>query len=255
MHSCKQRKLVQTYDRIGRFFTGSHLSPTFTHPTFVLQRIIQQDIRKYAQNITGIVLDVGAGTGPYEHYFSKVLRYVKADIVCNGDIKPDVVCSAESLSFSQNVFDALLCFQVLEHIPNPVRFVREARVVLKNGGYLLITAPFIYSYHDRIDYQRFTHIWWEKKLVSEGFEIICIQKQGGVFVTIGTLCLISIHGFHRLPPSMVAKGALAMVKLLLLPGIVLLSVLVNAAMSLLDELDQTNEYVSNYLVLARRRAC
>lgn len=39
-------------------------------------------------------------------------------------------------------FDAVKCIEVFEHIPEPVKAVKEFSRILKPGGILILTAPF-----------------------------------------------------------------------------------------------------------------
>jgi SAM-dependent methyltransferase len=95
--------------------------------------------------------------------------------------------SAESLPFGNNLFDALVIEQVLEHIVNPVVAFREAGRVLKQGGVLCIGVPNAARYSDlyyfdfywllmrehiqHFDIHSLTHL-----AVVEGFELLGHQQ-------------------------------------------------------------------------------
>jgi SAM-dependent methyltransferase len=49
--------------------------------------------------------------------------------------------NAEKLPFRDGTFDAYCSFETLEHVPDPVRLLREAHRVLKPGGVLLLSTP------------------------------------------------------------------------------------------------------------------
>jgi SAM-dependent methyltransferase len=49
--------------------------------------------------------------------------------------------SAEELPFENQLFDVVSCLQVIEHLPEPERFLHEANRVLKEDGLLLLAAP------------------------------------------------------------------------------------------------------------------
>ena len=48
---------------------------------------------------------------------------------------------ALSLPFSNTTFDAVIAFQVIEHIKEDVEFLREVKRVLKAGGRFILTTP------------------------------------------------------------------------------------------------------------------
>src|SRR5262249_13737806 len=48
----------------------------------------------------------------------------------------------QTLSFSDASFDYVLSFDVLEHVPDEIRALREFFRTLRAGGYLLLTVPF-----------------------------------------------------------------------------------------------------------------
>lgn len=73
--------------------------------------------------------------------------------------KVDKVCSALDLPFKDNSFDTYASFEVLEHIDYPETFFAEAARVLKKGGKMLVSVPFMYREHSEgtgFDYHRFT---------------------------------------------------------------------------------------------------
>lgn len=60
------------------------------------------------------------------------------------DIKPgknvDVTGQAENIPFKSETFDAVVCTQVFEHLPDPPKAANEIYRVLKKGGHCLLTA-------------------------------------------------------------------------------------------------------------------
>lgn len=50
------------------------------------------------------------------------------------------------LTFEENSFDAILCFDVMEHIPDYREALREFYRVLDLGGQLVLTAPFSFQH-------------------------------------------------------------------------------------------------------------
>ena len=87
------------------------------------------------------VLDVGAGSCPYREHFrhcvysTQDFAALKEDQLRGGRYgQIDYVCDAASIPVSDASFDAVLCAEVLEHLPAPVDVVREIARVLAPGG-------------------------------------------------------------------------------------------------------------------------
>ncbi len=121
------------------------------------------------------VLDVGTSQRfakelrPYEGWFAGK-RYVAAGYEPSdryGRYNCDCHQDIEAMTFADANFDAVICLEVLEHVRHPERAAVEILRVLRPGGRLLLTTPFLTSYHgkgggsqshDRYpDYWRFTH--------------------------------------------------------------------------------------------------
>jgi len=86
------------------------------------------------------IIDVGAGLRRTPH---------PGVICCEIYDYPstDVLCLASALPFRDGSIDAILCFAVLEHVPNPFDCAREFARVLKKGGIAYIIYPFLQAEH------------------------------------------------------------------------------------------------------------
>lgn len=93
--------------------------------------------------------------------------------------QPDVQADASLLPFGDGLFDVVICAELLEHVPQPLEVLAEAHRVLKAGGELVITVPFLVPIHgDPYDYGRYTPTFWQENLNNLGFEVIQLNKQG-----------------------------------------------------------------------------
>lgn len=53
-----------------------------------------------------------------------------------------IVADINALPFLSEVFDVVICAEILEHVPKLEKAIYEARSVLKSGGHLIVTVPF-----------------------------------------------------------------------------------------------------------------
>lgn len=142
------------------------------------------------------ILDAGAGELRNKPLCSH-LRYVSQDL-CQyegqGDSrglqtgewntsKIDLICDIQSIPEPDAAFDVILCSEVFEHLPDPLRAVSEFRRLLKPGGKLITTAPFaslvhFAPYHYASGFSRY---WYEYHLPLQGFEIVELNANGHWF--------------------------------------------------------------------------
>lgn len=93
--------------------------------------------------------------------------------------RPHVQTDAAFLPFSDGRFDAVICSELLEHVPDAVAVAAEIHRVLKPDGRVLICVPFMNKIHgDPHDYARYTDFYWREKLTAIGFRDIEIERQG-----------------------------------------------------------------------------
>jgi SAM-dependent methyltransferase len=129
------------------------------------------------------VLDLGGNKIRKRGRFD-IERYNLDVIYCNLSTakQPDVQTDAANLPFQDQCFDAVICAELFEHLPKPDAALREVHRVLKAGGILLMTVPFLYHIHgDPDDYGRYTDHYWLRLLQQLGFEQITIERQGLFF--------------------------------------------------------------------------
>lgn len=105
------------------------------------------------------VLDVGAGDAPYRELFA-VHTYLTCDwegTQYHPDRPPDIVAPAHAIPVDAGSLDAVVCTQVLEHVPEPWVVLEEFARILRPGGTMLLTAPLTWYLHELPhDYYRFT---------------------------------------------------------------------------------------------------
>jgi ubiquinone/menaquinone biosynthesis C-methylase UbiE len=154
---------------------------------------IEETLKKIPGGLT--ILDAGAGESQFKKFCGH-LKYIAQDFGeyhGEGEVglqtgawdnsKLDIVSDILSIPLPDHSIDAVMCTEVLEHIPDPLGAIREFSRLIKPGGYLLITAPFaslthFAPYHFASGLSRF---FYEKHLPDNHFEIIDLQLNGNFF--------------------------------------------------------------------------
>ncbi len=136
---------------------------------FLVSKITRTNLDKLISKYetTEKVLEIGSWGKPgYIKYFP---NRVGVDIRKGENV--DVVASVYDLPFGEKEFDTVLCISVLEHLEDPLIAVEEMNRVLKVGGKIIVSVPFMFPIHEAPnDYWRFTKFGL-KKLFSDGWEI------------------------------------------------------------------------------------
>jgi SAM-dependent methyltransferase len=147
---------------------------------------VDADLAAATAHFTGRVLDVGGARQRGAFRRPAGARWVVADI--EREFRPDVGADVQALPFRDAVFDAIKATELLEHVPDVARALGECRRVLRPGGHLVITAPFLERLHgDPGDYSRYTRSMWERLLAAADLKPVTIDEQGGYFTHLAGL--------------------------------------------------------------------
>jgi len=202
--------------RMWKFFLNQVFQPSwwgvFITPFFLIRRPLFIEIRKLAPSCRGLLLDFGCGRKPYASLF-QVERYVGVDVASSGHdhtrSQIDVVYDGKTLPFSNDYFDALVTFEVLEHIFNPHEILTEINRVMKPGASMIMTVPFCWNEHEiPYDYARYSSYGLRHLLQQCGFEVISLKKTGNHVQVIAQLVILYL--FELFKPLKVPGYALTM---------------------------------------------
>lgn len=139
------------------------------------------------------LLDVGCGFKPYEPIFAPyVSDYVGVD--SGEQAEPDIVGTAEEIPVEDASFDVVVCSQVLEHVDDPPRVVRELHRVTRPGGRVLASTHGVQVYHPSPDdYWRWTHAGLDKLFRDAGaWSSLAVSPGAGTAGTLGMLAAIYV---------------------------------------------------------------
>ena len=95
----------------------------------------------------------------------------------------DIVCDITKIPEDDGSFGAVLCTEVLEHVPSPTDALRELVRVLSPGGTLILTAPFASLSHQSPYYfsTGFSKYWYEHWAAEFGLTVLEIGFNGNAF--------------------------------------------------------------------------
>ncbi len=135
----------------------------------------------------GLVLDAGAGEGPYRHHFGHT-QYESADfqkVPSKVYGSTDYVCDLSAIPVEADRYDLVLLSQVLEHLPEPTTVLTELHRVLKPGGMLWASTPLFYEEHEApYDFYRYTQYGLRYLLEGAGFAEVTVEWLEGYWGTV-----------------------------------------------------------------------
>lgn len=183
---------------------------------WLVWRLGRRHVASVAHLARGQIIDIGCGEQPFRPLFEgRVSRIwgIEHRQTLHRNPLIDLYGTALDLPFRDGTFDTALCFQVLEHVPEPTRLLQEARRVLRPGSHLILTAPHIWNVHEvPHDYFRFTCYGLAHIMGKAGFEVVEIRPMAGYFVTAAArLCYFIAH-FDRWGLQILTRPAFFLVQ-------------------------------------------
>lgn len=109
------------------------------------------------------LLNIGSGSSQ----FDKILAFLdidvyNTDIVINNEDEHNKWCDLNSqnpIPYDEK-FDVVLAQEVIEHLENPWKFLRDLNSTLKEGGYSIITTPNIASKNSKKIFKKTGYYKW-----------------------------------------------------------------------------------------------
>jgi len=153
-------------------------------------------VKMHATNIpkNSKVLDVSSGTKPYKKYFEHCI-YTCHEFEENvniidtfrgeqGEKQHDIYSPIDAIPMPDNEYDFIICTEVFEHIPEPIKAMGEFVRLCKPGGKILITAPFTSGIHQEPYhfYSGFSPFFYNYLKEKYNLDITAFKSQGDLFL-------------------------------------------------------------------------
>jgi len=151
-----------------------------------------------ALTINGEILDLGGvKSSGYHNLIKGNHRITTANILT---AEADLMVNAEAaFNLPEQSYDAVICLNLFEHLFNFQNAANESFKVLKQGGELVGSTPFMFHVHGSPDdYFRYTGSALEKILKQAGFKEIEIKELGSGLFGIIYQTTISFYRFNWL---------------------------------------------------------
>lgn len=176
----------------------------WTNPGAIIEDSIRaQKLKSFFQSLgrKECLLDLGCGARPYfSIYHSYFTKTIGADLADSPFPKKeiDIYCSAIDVPLPDESVDVILCTEVLHDLTEPDLFFSEVKRLLKKGGILVLTSPFVVPIVDgSFDHYRYTKHGLTYRIQKSGLEVKSIEEVSDLFGTIITLSIKPILKFFN----------------------------------------------------------
>ncbi len=150
-----------------------------TNPFYLARRGLREAIASLSPRVQGRTLDIGCGRKPYRDLF-RSSEYVGLEIdTPENRARKNADCYYDGtvFPFPNGSFDSIVCSEVLEHVFEPAVFLAEMCRILRDGGLVLLTVPFVWDEHEQpADYARYSSFGLRHLLEKHGFVLLEQRK-------------------------------------------------------------------------------
>jgi SAM-dependent methyltransferase len=196
------------------------LYPPLRHARFyhltVLRRALEATLPHVAARRGGLVVDLGCGNAPYRPLFAPLAaRYVGVDLP--GNPEAELFFDADGRApLPDASADVVISTQVLEHVPSPESYLREAVRLLRPGGALILSTHGYWMFHpDPTDYWRWTSSGLRRVVEAQGLEV---AQWRGVMGLLPTSLQLLQDSLLRSLPFLVRQPFMLMMQALIALG-------------------------------------
>ncbi|MBF0217412.1 MAG: class I SAM-dependent methyltransferase [Candidatus Omnitrophica bacterium] len=192
-----------------------------------------------------VAVDVGCGNSPVKKYF-------RHGTVLSMDIRKgpevDLISDACEMALKDCSCDLVILTEVLEHVKDPGKCLKETYRGLKEKGNIILSVPFLWGIHDEPDRNRWTETGIRELLAVSGFKVKGLDYKGGCFTAVFLL-------WKNMPLSILGGNKRSKTAVMLFPFIVLhyiAAVVICPLAIILDKIFTSKTYTAGYVILAEK---
>ena len=176
----------QRIKSIEKYYTNIKIDKNYLE-LYTVRTAIFDFIRASLSKFNGVVLDLGCGIMPYREFITgtkPAIKYVGIDFEKPAGaeyeiVKPDLFWDGFTIPLEDNSVETVLATELFEHCANTDIILKEVFRVLKTGGNLIFTVPFIWNLHlVPYDEYRYTPFALKRLLANSGFVDIDLKALG-----------------------------------------------------------------------------
>lgn len=202
---------------------------------------------------SGKLVDLGCGTKPYSPLFAPhIASYFGVDYKPAAETNygsltaADLYADCTETGLEGGAFDTLLSTQVIEHVYDTGKFVKECHRLLKKGGVGLFTIPMSWRSHaEPYDYYRFTKFSIEKIFSEAGFETLELKETEGAFAA-AVQHLVVFLANRAWPGNIFFKAARKALYSVLFP-------VLNFSALKIDKVCRDEKFCLNFLLVVKKK--
>jgi SAM-dependent methyltransferase len=164
------------------------LAPARGDPFYAHLADLRAALGEALAGASGLWLDYGADVSPYRELLGGC-QLRSADLPRPGRQADYLLDKSGQLKdVTAGTFDGVLSTQVLEHVPDAARYLREAHRVLRPGGALVLSTHGIWEDHPGpLDLRRWTIQGLEREVAYQGFAVrschgLTCRRRAAIFI-------------------------------------------------------------------------
>lgn len=157
------------------------------------RRLLDADLAFASGALVPPVLEVGAGRtgrrGTFQPPPAALSRWTYVDRT--RAVRPHAQADVLALPFASETFKTIVCLEVFEYVSDLQRCFSELARVLRMGGRLIVSVPFVHHWDAEQDAWRVSPVALVALASRAGFRVVEMRSQGGALASAANILLFA----------------------------------------------------------------